>query len=114
MKYQVVIESPTTAIVKTEYLNKDFTYVFLTMTFEPTNPAHTMRDGKGNYTFASATNLPLPPFGDPKRYTTIRQEYHRLSDINVDIKASSLKEACDIFSKQYDDIFEIIGKIPKK
>lgn len=112
MKYQVAIDSPNTAIVKTNYLNKDFTYVFLTITFEPTKPGHVLRDGIGKYIFESVANLPPLPVGDPKRYTTIRQDYHRLNDINVSVKATSLKEACDIFAKQYDDVFEIIGKVP--
>ncbi len=113
MKYQVVFESNRSAIVKTAYLNKSFSYVFLTITFEGTNPAHTMKDGVGKYNFASIAFQPMPPVGDPKRFNTIRQEFHRLNDINVIIEAESLKEACLAFAQPYGDVFEIVGKVPK-
>jgi hypothetical protein len=109
MKYQVVIESPHEAIVKTTYLNKNFSYVFLAITFDPEKSKHTIASGPGEYTFTSVGLLPPLPVGDPKRYTVIRQEYHRQNDINVVIKAKSLQEACDKFAEPYADIFEIVG-----
>jgi hypothetical protein len=108
MIYQVVVDSPKSALVKTTYLIKEFTYIFLKIEFTPKNPKHTIKDGVGTYQFISSALLPPPPRDDPKRFHTIRAEYHKKSDINTTIKASSLREACKTFASTYHDIFELV------
>lgn len=114
MKYQVVIETPTSAVVKTAYLNPQFKYIFLDITFEPSTTGHTMKDGKGKYLFTSVGEPPVLPFGHPDRHKVIRQEFHRRSDVNTLVKASSLTEACGAFFESFGDTFEIVSEAPAR
>jgi hypothetical protein len=114
MKYQVVIETPKSAIVKTAYLNRDFKYIFLDITFEPSATKDTIKDGKGKYLFTSVPVESQLPVGDPARHKIIRQEFHRRSDINTLVKASSLAEACGAFFESFGDTFEIVSEAPAR
>jgi hypothetical protein len=107
MKYQVVIESPESAVVKTTYLNKNFTYIFFGITFDPVDRASKKKKETRKYTFTSSTLQPPFPVGDPRRFKIIRQQFHGEDDLNVTIEATSLQEACDIFATPYKDIFEV-------
>jgi hypothetical protein len=111
MKYQVVIESPKAAIVKATYLNKDFNYIFLDILFNSISPAHGIEDGKGEYIFSSVQLRPPMAAGDPQRHNTIRQEFHRQSDILTTVKASSLEEACTEFFTPFQDTFQIVKPV---
>lgn len=104
MKYEVVIESPTAATVKATYLNKDFNYIFLDIVFDSVSP----KSGKGEFTFSSVHLRPPVAAGDPHRHNTIRQEFHRQSDIHTVVKASSLEEACTTFFTPFQDTFQIV------
>lgn len=114
MKFQVVIESPRTAVVKAEYLNKDFQYVFLDVLFTPATAASTIVKGKGEFTFASVHFQPPLAIGDPMRHKIIRSEFHRRTDVHETVKASSLEEACAAFFTPFQDTFEISTPAPKR
>lgn len=112
MKYQVVIESPDEAIVKTTYLNKNFSYVFLAISSDPEerpSKASKKKNVSRKYTFMSSALQPPFAVGDPRRFKIIRQQYHGENDINVVIEATSLQEACDKFATPYNDIFEVVS-----
>ncbi|HET9137619.1 MAG TPA: hypothetical protein VFO76_13380 [Candidatus Kapabacteria bacterium] len=114
MKYQVVVETPTSAVVKTAYLNPQFKYIFLDITFEPASTGHTIKEGKGKYLFTSVPAETRLPVGHPDRYKVIPQEFHRRSDVNTQVKASSLSEACTAFFESFGDTFEIIREVPAR
>jgi hypothetical protein len=111
MKYQVVIESEGFAIVKTTYLNKNFTYVFFEITFEPIDRASKKKNVTRKFTFTSSTLQPPFALDDPKRFKIIRQQFHGENDINVVIEATSLQEACDKFATPYNDVFEVVEEV---
>lgn len=111
MKYQVVIESPEEAVVKTTYLNKNFSYVFLGISSDPEErptKAAKKKNIPRKYTFTSSALMPPFAVGDPRRFKIIRQMFHGENDINVVIEATSLQEACDKFATPYNDVFEVI------
>lgn len=108
MKYQVVIESPAEAIVKTTYLNKNFSYVFLAISSDPEEKPSKKKNVTRKYTFMSSALQAPYAIGDPRRFKIIRQMYHGENDINVVIEATSLQEACDKFATPYNDVFEVI------
>jgi len=112
MKYQVVLESPDEAIVKTTYLNKNFSYVFLAISSDPEEKPSKAKAKKNSvarkYTFTSSALQPPFALDDPRRFKIIRQMYHGENDINVVIEATSLQEACDKFATPYNDVFEVI------
>ncbi|MDP4219455.1 MAG: hypothetical protein Q8916_02715 [Bacteroidota bacterium] len=111
MRYQVVLESPDEAIVKTTYLNKSFNYVFLGITCEPTEGSSKKKNVVKKYTFLSSALLPPFPHGDPRRFKVIRQMFHGENDINVVVEATSLQEACDKFATPYNDVFEVMEAV---
>ena len=111
MKYQVVLELPCEAVVKTTYLNKNFSYVFLGITCDPAEHSSMKKSAKRKYTFVSSALLPPLPVGDPRRFKIIRQHFHGESDINVTIEATSLQEACNKFATPYNDVFEVIDEV---
>ena len=108
MKYQVVVESPDEAIVKTTYLNKNFSYVFLAISCDPEERPSKKKNVNRKYTFMSSALQPPYAIGDPRRFKIIRQMFHGENDINVVIEATSLQEACDKFATPYNDVFEVI------
>ena len=109
MKYQVVIESPEEAIVKTTYLNKNFSYVFLAISCDPEDRSSKKKNVNRKYTFMSSALQPPYAVGDPRRFKIIRQMFHGENDINVVIEATSLQEACDKFATPYNDVFEVVS-----
>jgi hypothetical protein len=109
MKYQVVIESPEVAVVQTTYLNKNFNYIFLTITFDHEDRAEKKKKHLRKYTFASSALLPPFALNDPRRFKIIRQHFHGENDINVVVEAETLQEACDKFATPYKDIFEVVA-----
>jgi len=111
MKYQVVIESTEEAIVKTTYLNKNFSYVFLAISCDPDERSAKKKKSLKKYTFTSSALLPPYAVGDPRRFKMIRQQYHGESDINVVVEAASLQEACDKFATPYNDVFEVLSEV---
>ena len=108
MKYQVVIESPGEAVVKTTYLNKDFSYVFLGILGDLAERTSKKKNLKRKFTFVSSGLQPPFPAGDPRRFKVIRKDFHGEDDINVTIEAKSLQEACDKFAAPYNDVFEVV------
>ncbi|MEP7234921.1 MAG: hypothetical protein ABI778_06465 [Ignavibacteriota bacterium] len=111
MKYQVIVESPEEATVQTSYLNKNFNYVFLAISCDPSEAASKKKNSLKKYTFISSALQPPYPIGDPKRFKVIRQQYHGESALNVVVEAASLQEACDKFATPYNDVFEVIEEI---
>ena len=111
MKYQVVVKSKEEAVVQTTYLIKEFSYIFLTIGIPPEGQ-HPSKKKKtvGKYTFTSSALLPPFARDDVMRYKTIRQNYHGEDDLNVEIEATSLQEACDKFAAPYNDVFEIVSQ----
>ncbi|HYM20292.1 MAG TPA: hypothetical protein VEW28_04725 [Candidatus Kapabacteria bacterium] len=109
MKYQVIVKSPEAAIVKTTYLNKMFSYVFLDITCEPLETPSKKKNIVRKYRFTSSALRPPLPLGDPLRFKVIRQQYHGESDINAVIEATTLQEACEKFATPYNDVFEVVG-----
>src|SRR5258706_11266295 len=95
MKYQVVIESAASAVVKTTYLIKEFSYEFLGISFDPVKGSAKKRNANGKYTFTSSTMAPPFARDDIRRYRIIRQKFHGEDNINVTVEAASLQEACD-------------------
>ena len=114
MKFNVIVESPKTAVVKASYLNKDFQYVFLDIGFEPASGTGTIEQGKGDFTFTSVHLQPPLAFGNPLRHKIIRSEFHKRTDINQTVKAASLAEACTAFFTPFLDTFEIVEEVVKK
>ena len=111
MKYQVILESPAEAIVKTSYLNKSFSYVFLAISCDPADLASKKKNSIKKYTFISSALQPPYALDDPRRFKEIRQQYHGESGINVVVEATSLQEACDKFATPYNDVFEVIEHV---
>jgi len=112
MKYQVVIESSESAVVKTTYLIKEFTYHFLAIAFDPIDRTDKKKkDTLRKYTFTSSTLAPPFARDDIRRYRVIRQKFHGEDDINIVIEATSLQEACDKFATPYNDVFEVVEEI---
>ena len=108
MKYNVFVKSSNKAVVKASYLNKDFQYVFLNINFEPVAGTGVSKKGKGDFTFTSVHLDPPLAFGDPMRHKIIRSEFHKRTDINETVQASSLEEACTMFFTPFQDTFEIL------
>ena len=109
MKYQVEIQSSASAVVKTTYLIKEFSYEFFTISFDPQDrAAKKKKDIIRKFVFTSS--LLAPPFAhdDVQRFRKIRQKFHGEDDINVTIEATSLQEACDKFAAPYNDVFEVV------
>ncbi len=113
MQFNVIVETPKTAVVKASYLNVDFQYVFLDIAFEPASTG-TILDGKGDYTFTSVHLQPPLAIGNPLRHKIIRSEFHRRTDVNEVVKATSLQEACTTFFTQFQDTFQIVQEVVKK
>lgn len=113
MQFNVIVETPKTAVVKASYLNVDFQYVFLDIAFEPSSTGSIL-EGKGEYTFTSVhLQPPLAP-GNPLRHKIIRSEFHRRTDVNEVVKATSLQEACTTFFTPFQDTFKIVEEVVKK
>jgi len=111
MKYQVIVESPEEAIVQTSYLNKNFNYVFLAITCDPSESTSKKKNTARKFTFTSSALMAPYAQGDPNRFKKIRQAYHGESALSVVVEAASLQEACDKFATPYNDVFEVMAEI---
>jgi hypothetical protein len=107
MQYDVVMDTGTSAAIE-KVIDGEIVDTYLTVAFAGEGE---LPSGKGTFRFRS-----FPPhygylYGDPRGYKVRSRSFQGKTDIDIEIIASDLKDACDQFFTSFGngDTFTITG-----